>query len=77
MDRQQIESAVLAVIGTVLKIQASPETSRSGSAAWDSLKHVEIMFALEDEFDMVFSEEELSGLDSVKAIIQRIADDAA
>jgi acyl carrier protein len=35
------------------------------------------MFALEDEFDMVFSEEELSGLDSVKAIIQRIADDAA
>lgn len=77
MDRQQIESTVLTVIGTVLKIQAGPDTSRSGLAAWDSLKHVEIMFALEDEFDIVFSEEDLSGLDSVKAIIQRIAADEA
>ncbi|MDS1141166.1 acyl carrier protein [Pusillimonas sp. SM2304] len=69
--------AVLTVIGTVLKVQVGPDTSRADLAAWDSLKHVEIMFALEDEFGIVFSEEELSGLNSVKAIIQRIVDDEA
>jgi len=77
VDRQQIEQVVLKVISTVLREPVGPDASRSGLAKWDSLKHVEIMFALEDAFDMVFSEEDLSGLDSVANIVDRVAADAA
>ncbi len=77
MDRQQIEPVVLKVVGTVLKEPVGLDASRAGLAKWDSLKHVEIMFALEDAFDMAFSEEELSDLDSVARIIERVAARAA
>ncbi|WP_323028822.1 acyl carrier protein [Castellaniella defragrans] len=77
MDRQQVESTVLKIIGTVLKEPVSSDASRAGFARWDSLKHIEIMFALEDEFGVVFSEEELSDLDSVAVIVERVVSDAA
>ncbi len=77
MDRQQIEPVVLKVVGTGLKEPVGLDASRAGLAKWDSLKHVEIMFALEDAFDMAFSEEELSDLDSVARIIERVAARAA
>lgn len=73
MDRQQVEAVVLKIISAVLKESVSPDESRAGLAKWDSLKHIEIMFALEDEFGIVFSEEELSGLDGVAVIIDRVA----
>ena len=44
--------------------------SRENTAEWDSLKHLEIMFAVEDEFRVEFSEDELASADS----IARIAD---
>lgn len=77
MDRQQAETAVLEIISVVLKESVSSDASRAELAKWDSLKHVEIMFALEDEFGIVLSEDELSGLDSVKAIVKRVLDNAA
>lgn len=54
---------VLGVAGTAhdLRRQALPE--------WDSLKHVEIVFALEDAYNMQFDESEFAALDSVDAIV--------
>ncbi|MFT0531221.1 acyl carrier protein [Castellaniella hirudinis] len=77
MDRQQVESAVVKIVSTVLKEQISLEASRAALSTWDSLKHVEIMFALEDEFGIAFSEKELSDLDNVSEIIDRIVGDEA
>lgn len=39
---------------------------------WDSLKHLNIMFALEDEFDVRFSEEEFPKLNSLSAIVSNL-----
>ena len=74
MDRNQIEQTVLTVLATVLKspIHDSADITRQNTASWDSLKHIEIMFALEDELGAEFSEEELVMLDSVTKIVDAI-----
>ena len=69
MDRQQIESSVLAVIAAVLKGGVGRDCSRENTPRWDSLKHIEIVFAVEDELGVQFSEEELARLDSVAKIV--------
>lgn len=72
MDRNQIEQTVLAVLGTVLRRPFPPGTDvrRGNCPEWDSLKHIEIMFTLEEELGTEFSEAELVALDSVASIVE-------
>lgn len=72
MNREDIELLVLSVLATVLKIDVDREASTENTPQWDSLKHIEIIFAIEDELDLQFPEDKLSGLDSVDAILDEI-----
>ena len=74
MDRIQIEQTVLAVLATILKrpFHDGADITRQNTPSWDSLKHIEIMFALEDELDMEFTEEGLVRLDSVTKIVDAV-----
>ncbi len=72
MNRQEIESGVVDVISGVLKCDVDLTSSRDNLYQWDSLKHIEIVFALEDEMGIRFAEEELAELDSVSDIVERI-----
>ena len=74
MDRIHIEQTVLAVLTTILKrpFRDRADITRQNTASWDSLKHIEIMFALEDELGAEFSEEELVVLDSVTKIVDAV-----
>ena len=74
MDRKQIEQNVLTVLAVVLKqpFDESAGITRQNTPSWDSLKHIEIMFALEDELGVEFSETELSELDSVTKIVDAV-----
>jgi acyl carrier protein len=49
----------------------SPRTIKG----WDSLAHIQLMMALEVEFDLTFEPEEIAELVTVGAIRQRIAGD--
>ncbi|MGE8546979.1 MAG: phosphopantetheine-binding protein [Alcaligenes sp.] len=69
-----VADRVLSLLAAVLKCPVAMESSRENLAAWDSLKHIEVMFALEEDFDMQFSEEELSELSSVQALVERLRD---
>lgn len=69
MDRQRIETLVLAVLATVLKCEVNPDSSRKNTPQWDSLKHIEVIFAIEDELGLQFSEEALTELNSVSQIV--------
>ena len=71
MDRQALETVLLTVLTTVLKCEVNAETSRKNTPQWDSLKHIEVIFALEDALGWEFSEEELADLDSVSNILDR------
>ena len=70
-----LESDVRALVATVLKLPATPDApiARNACAAWDSLKHVEIVFALEDRFNVQFDEDEFPRMDSTNAIADMVA----
>ncbi len=46
--------------------------ARNQAPEWDSLKHVQVMFSLEDAFEVRFDEGELRSLDSIDAIVKAI-----
>jgi acyl carrier protein len=74
MDRSRVEQTAVTVLKTLLKhpFDGSADMTRQNTASWDSLKHIEIMFALEDELGVEFSEEELAKLDSVNKIVDAV-----
>jgi acyl carrier protein len=47
-------------------------TSRANTAAWDSLKHIEIVMALEAEFGVSLSVEEIEAINSVNDILRTL-----
>ena len=76
MDHNGIQQAVCEVIGVALEQgqPVAPGFCRAEQAAWDSLKHVEIVFALEDRFKVRFSEADMQQMDSVGKITQRVSE---
>jgi acyl carrier protein len=74
MTRDQIDAHVREVFAVVLRREVPPGTdvSRQNEAAWDSLKHVEIMFAIEDSLDVTFQSAELAQLDSIEKIVAAV-----
>lgn len=74
MNRDQIEKIVTNVLATILQHRFEPgvEITRQNNANWDSLKHMEIVFALEDELNIELPEEMLADLDSANKIIEAV-----
>lgn len=70
MQRHEIEERVLDVLSAALKCPVTTVSRRADIPAWDSLKHIELVFAIEDELELQFNEAELAALDSVAAIIE-------
>ncbi|MCX7672529.1 MAG: acyl carrier protein [Thiobacillaceae bacterium] len=69
MDEKPLGQSVLEIMRTVLKQpQLTLQAKRQEVPQWDSLRHVELMFALEDAFGVEFTAEELALLDSGEAI---------
>jgi acyl carrier protein len=64
------ESDVRALLRTILRMHGAPdiELRRADIDRWDSLKHMEIVFALEDRYGVRFHESEFVQLDSSSAI---------
>ena len=72
MKHQEIQTATLKVLSTVLKCEVDLLSSRETLSNWDSLKHIEIIFAMEDEMKIQFPEEKMSELNSVIQIIAAV-----
>ena len=59
---------------------ASGDVLRDSTPGWDSVKHVEYIFLLEDEFDVTISEEDMTEIDSLfdaVGVVQQCRSDAA
>jgi acyl carrier protein len=54
------------------KVEIGTDISRSDTPEWNSLRHMEIMFSLEEVFDTQFTEEELTNLSSINLILKRL-----
>ena len=70
-----LEPEVRALVAAALKLPETPVApfARNTCSAWDSLKHVEIVFSLEDRFDVQFDEDEFPRMDSTSAIAAMVA----
>ncbi len=56
----------------ILKTHVDIDSSQVNVQQWDSLKHIEIVFAIEDEFGIHFVENEFEHLTTVRKFIQAI-----
>jgi acyl carrier protein len=74
MTKDEIEVIVLKTVATVLSCAGPVDASlsRQTEPRWDSMKHIEVIFALEDAFGIRFDEDELAGLESVAAIARSV-----
>jgi acyl carrier protein len=62
---QDIEKQVRSIMGKVLgieEIDIPANATRDNFPLWDSLKHMNFLLALEDEFEIEFTDEEIAGI---------------
>ena len=66
-----LDEQVLEVISRCLEGPRgiSPQTLREEVPSWDSLKHVEVILAIEEHFSLTFTREQLESIDGVPAIL--------
>ena len=67
--RNQTEARVIQTVSRALKSQVDASSTRDNTASWDSLRHIEVVFSLEDELGLEFSESELLEFLSVQRIV--------
>lgn len=66
---------VVAVVSKIMGVPAEDVTSESSAdtiAAWDSLRHMNLILALEEEFEISFDDEEIVELLTVGLIVETI-----
>lgn len=76
MRQEPIEANILSILENILKCEVSVDTSRENTPQWDSLKHIEVIFCLEEELAVEFSEIQLKQLDSVQQILKTVKNHA-
>ena len=72
MENSQIIEELSAILKAILGKDVTAETNRENEPAWDSLKHMQIVFAVEEQFEVQFEEEEIAELTSVKAFAESL-----
>lgn len=79
MTRSQIRMAVVDLLSISVgrQIALTESVTRDSEPTWDSLKHVELIFMLEERFGVQFTEEEMAALRSSDEIVQAIEEKSA
>jgi acyl carrier protein len=74
MTRSQIQAAVVELLSITVgrPIAPSESVTRDSEPSWDSLKHIELVLMLEEEFGVQFSEKEMAALRSSDKIVNAI-----
>ena len=59
---------IIEIISGVLGVEIDADASQTTCEKWDSLQHLNIIVALEEEFDLSFEPEEIAEMKSVAII---------
>lgn len=72
MTREETEALVRQALELTFgrKIAPGEPVSQRDEPKWDSLKHVEVLFHIEDSLDIRFDEDEMAGLDSLERLVE-------
>jgi len=68
MNRIEIEAKLVEIAGKVLKTSIDATSDAGNTPNWDSLRHVEIVFAAEEALDVEFPEDALTKLKGIQAL---------
>jgi acyl carrier protein len=73
--RAQVEATVRGVLSDAFERPVAPgeDVSALTEPSWDSVKHIEILFMLEEALGITFPEHELPELKSAVMIVERAA----
>lgn len=66
------EKIIEIIAGVARKDKQEIAQSMSERRLWDSLLHVELVIALEAEFDVFFSQEEIAYIDTPEKVVEMI-----
>lgn len=74
MTREEVDREVREVFATVLDrpIEPGADVIRAEEPEWDSLKHIDLMFSVEERFDLQFPQEDLAELNRLSQIVDRV-----
>jgi acyl carrier protein len=74
LNTDERNQTIRETLSLVLGIDVPPgsDVSRDIEPSWDSLKHIEVVFALESALDVRFTEEQIGNLTDVGAIVEAI-----
>ena len=73
---EQIEQRVKTLLAKVMRVDVSTVTadaSTDSMVAWDSLNHIKLVLALEEEFDLALDESQIEKMTSVAKVVSVIA----
>lgn len=73
MDQITIRNVVVEEVKKVLKEEVNLNSNMENTAVWDSLKKIDVIFAIEDRFGVRFDKEVLEYLNSTLAISDEVA----
>ena len=76
MTEHALDERLYGVLSSILNVrrdQLGPESSQESVKEWDSVKHMYVMFALEEEFDIEFTDDELVKLSSASVLMEAVA----
>lgn len=77
MPTQEVNERVRRTMSALLNVPSEAlrdESSREALEEWDSLKHMHLVLALEEEFGIEFADDEVSGLATVGGLTQAITE---
>lgn len=72
-----MKERVFKVISQIMNVRINTVNENSSSSTieeWDSLKHMNLILALEEEFGVQFTDEQIVDMVSVEKILQAIQD---
>ena len=77
MQSDATEQKVRKVMGQVFKLPVESikaDASRESLEQWDSLKHLNLMLALEEALDVEFSDSEIAEINSFQGLVTALRD---
>ena len=70
----ELRTQTASILCEVLNIKLSPENNpqRNETPNWDSLKHMELILRLEEQFQVRFTVRDVAGIESLDDLVQII-----
>lgn len=74
IEDTEIEAVICEITGLILgrTVAFEDHVSQDNEPSWDSLKHVELVIAVEDDLEVRFDEDELAELTSVDRLVAAV-----